>query len=244
MQHNKVEAIKKLGLTGISQSLFSGSFNEQDTIRELFGVIQLVKLNLKTQNNEIVMWEDQRVPSAMVSWLKNKVSCDEILKLVKEKIAERYYWGASRMNTIAEMAFDPEKCTDVLLLRKETFTLIEQLKKEGHIVHVLGNWHTDVGRKITSRFLSSINGNIVFSGDLGQVKCEEHSEIYTTFLSNLSVNYSQVCFVEDSKTHCNQLELLSSNNSSESLTTILGDLSNLNKVKKQLRKKGLLSSND
>ena len=245
VQPNPTEAVRKLGLIGLSQSLYSGNFNTQDTIRELFGMVKLVELNLKAQDNETVTHENQRVPSAMVSWLKGKVTCNRMLELVKGKIAEQYWsWLTSRMNTIADMAFDPETCTDVLSPCNETFTLIAQLQKEGHRVHALGNWHTDVGKKITSRFLSSINGRIVFSGDLGQVKCKEHSKIYTTFLSNLSVNYSQVCFVETSETYYKQLKLLSSNNSSGSLTTILSDPSSLNKVKDQLRKKGLLSSND
>ncbi len=237
-------AAKKLGLGGIVKSVLSGSFSKEKSIKELFGIVNLVEVNTEIQNNETVMWEEQKVPPAMISWLKNKVSCEEILTLVKKKIDEKYSrFTSSRMYTIVDMAFEPTACPDVLSVCQETFKLIALLQQKGHKVHVLGNWHTDILEAIKKKFENDfliINGKIIVSGDLGHVKCLDHNKIYKEFLSQLSQDPdSEICFVETLEVYCEQIQSLSKQ-SSESLTTILADPLNIKNVKKQLRKKGIL----
>ena len=238
-------AAKKLGLGGIVKSVLSGNFSKEKSIKELFGIVKLVELNTEVKGKETVIWEKQKVPFAMISWLKNKVSCEEMLTLVKEKIDDKYSrLTSSRMHTIADMAFDPNVCPDVLSPCEDTFKLIELLQQNNYKVHLLGNWHTEMLEAIKVKFESyflNINGKIIVSGNFRQVKCLNHNKIYKEFLSQLPQDPDlEICFVEPQKVYCKQIKLLSEQ-SSLSLTTILADPSNLNNIKKQLRKKGILS---
>jgi len=237
VQPDPTAALQKLGISGISQSLVSGSFNEESSLIELFNIISGINLETKSQDEETVIWKGLHVPSAMVSWLKGKASCETMLENTKSRIANTYYW-TSRMNTLADMAFNPTSCTQVLSPCIETFNVIEQLQSAGHTVHALGNWHSDVRSSITSSLadsFSKIKGQILVSGDLGHVKCKEHSNVYTEFLHKLDHDNDHVLFIEtESKHHFYANEQ----------NTVVGNVANISLLAAQLRRKGLLPSKE
>lgn len=128
---------------------------------------------------ERVYWNTTLVPPAMVSWLRGKVRSEQILQAIKQNHNQR-------MHNISTLVFDPEQCADILDPCDAMFDLAERLQDEGHTVHALGNWPSDVKACMLQRFgkqFSRLNGSFVVSGELDAVKCDGNTNIYDKFLT-------------------------------------------------------------
>lgn len=238
MHPNHHRFVQNLGLSGISQTIFSGTFNEEQSLQELFGVIEGIEFGLEEKDTETVWWKNQQVPSSMVSWLKNKVTCDRILQEALNEVNKQYYF-TSRMNSIVGMVFDPEKCSQILSPCPATFNLINQLQEKGHTVHVMSNLHKDIRTtlvKANESLFSKINGNIIVSGDIGEVKCQEHSKMYQHFLKLLP-DFQNVFFIETSDAHKQQIESLITY---QTLKTIVANPQDLTSLTQKLQEEKLL----
>lgn len=240
---NPGAAVKKLGALGIAASAVSGHFDQASTLRELFGVVNLIQLDKQEEHVETLFWEGEQVPPAMISWFKGNISSADILSKIKEQIKKDYSrWTAGRMYSIADMAFDPIASTNVLTPCAEIFTLIKRLQRRGHTVHVLGNWHSEVREKIIASFreFNTINGKIYVSGDLRHVKCKEHAQLYETFLAREALSTEHVCFVEKTDDILPPLTQLL-NASSYSIPPIIETQANTEAIKAKLKEQGLLT---
>lgn len=202
VQPNIPEALKLLGLKNIFLSGVLGSISEEDTTQELFDVLNKVKMPVvhheenkgdeddgkaPEQRQELLYWRKKIVPLAMVAWFKNRLQSKEVLQATHDVIKQEYSrFTQGRMCGISTLVFDPDQCAQILEPRREIFSIVQKLQREGHTVHVLGNWPTDVKTSIQQRFhedFSKINGQVAVSGDFDAIKCLGNTTIYQKFLS-------------------------------------------------------------
>ncbi len=144
-------------------------------------------------------YNDDKLPQILIDYLLDNDTNDNILTKVKNHINEKAKWMDKKgILAIADMTFHQDISSNYRLINKKNMDILTRLSSK-YTIHILCNSNKlFITKLIDMGKLNSINGHIVTSSELGDLKCSQSGryDIYDKFITKYNINLSTSLFIE------------------------------------------------
>lgn len=222
------------GTASAAYSKMTGSNPE----KQFFTALNLINPNRNIPHK--LVWKGQEAPQALYEHLIESSSYQDILKKIKEGLSKQSLSNNERQLVIdlAEIAFDPEKNTDVMKMIPEGVKLAEEFVKKQYRVFIAENWNSKAKDKLRTKFFSTFN---LFNGIFvsGEAKVIKSAAFYDKFFAEFKLDPNDTLIIETEKEYVAAIDEFNKKNK-KNVKVILCENQNFKELKKQLKKMGVL----
>ena len=229
VEPDMLAGIKNLGAFTLGKAWFGswvGGPDPNELLPKFFEVLRTID---PRKPSITIFYQGLEAPYLLHSFLIGEKTPSQALSKNKKN---RRGFDRKLLKRCAEMTFDPEKSANVMRTVSGIRTLLQELRRRGYTIHLLGNWNDRIFAQIEKKqsVLGFVNGKKLISGNL---KMAKGSAMFAKLFDE-GINPEQTIVIEPYPSVANELR------SAYPSLTIIGS-TDLKEIRKALKQQGIIS---